>query len=73
MNGFRLVAFPCAREDVDFMSTRMRRQRGGEAIFLEAAEREVIIEDETDLHYGMRAAGMRCGNAKSWKIVSSRG
>lgn len=34
VNGFRLVAFPCAGEDVDFVFARMRRQRGGEAIFL---------------------------------------
>ena len=50
MNPLGLFAFPSAREDVDFVPARRDGQSCREAVLLQAAERIVIIEHETDFH-----------------------
>ena len=65
MNPLGLFALPCAREDVYFVPSLGGSDSRRQAVFLEAAEGIVIIEDETDLHVGMRTWAENRGNAKS--------
>ena len=64
MNRLGLLAFPRACEDVYLVPARMRRQRGGKAVFLKAAEGVIIIKHETNFHLRIRAAGISDGNEK---------